>query len=137
MSRRGRVLAAVAVLAALATVANTAGFTAASADRTMEVAVADDDSAYLGFEAVTTDTADGVTNVTISVTNRSPTGTTLDTVTVAVADHEPVVLRPTGTLEPGETASEQFEDVPCGATVEVTADGDGAEVTLDRSVECA
>jgi len=137
VSRRGRVLAAVAVLAALATVANTAGFTAASADRTMEVAVADDDSAYLGFEAVTTDTADGVTNVTISVTNRSPTGTTLDTVTVAVADHEPVVLRPTGTLEPGETASEQFEDVPCGATVEVTADGDGAEVTLDRSVECA
>jgi hypothetical protein len=128
---------AVAVLAALATVANTAGFTAASADRTMEVAVADDDSAYLGFEAVTTDTADGVTNVTISVTNRFPTGTTLDTVTVAVADHEPVALRPAGALDPGETASEQFEDVPCGATVEVTADGDGAEVTLDRAVECA
>ena len=136
MTRRGRVLVAAAVLATLATVASTSGFAAASADRAVEVAVADDDTAYLGFEATTTDAADGTTNVTVDVTNRFSTGTTLDTVTVTVADREPVALQPTGTLDPGETESERFEDVPCGAAVVVTASGDDVDVSLDRTVEC-
>ena len=127
---------AAALLAALATAASTSGFAAASADRAVEVAVVDDDTAYLGFEATTADTAGGTTNLTVDVTNQFPAGTTLDTVTVAVADREPIALRPSESLAPGETESERFEDVPCGAPVVVAAHGDGVDVSLDRSVEC-
>jgi len=136
VNRRGRVLVAAALLAALVAVSGTTGYTAASAERAVEVAVADDDAAYLGFEAMTTDTAGGTTNVTVRVTNRFPAGTTLDTVTVTVADREPVALRSAAALGSGETASERFDNVPCGAAVAVTASGDGVGVSFDRSVEC-
>jgi hypothetical protein len=130
------VLVAAALLAALVVVASTGGFAAASAERPVAVAVADDETAYLGYEATTSGTAGGTTNLTVDVTNQFPAGTTLDTVTVAVADRDPVALRPSGTLGSGETASERFEDVPCGAPVVVAAHGDGVDVSLDRSVEC-
>ena len=124
-----------ALLAALALVTSTGGYTSVTAGRNVEVAVAPDDAAFLGFEQTTDAVTNGTTNVTVTVTNRFPAGTTLETV-VVIVDGETATLTTDGTLEAGESASETCDDVACGAPIAVHASGSDVTVSLYRSVQC-
>lgn len=123
------------VLAAVALVTSTAGFSTASADRAVQVAVVDDDAAYLGIAERSSGTANGTTNLTVAVTNRFPTGTSLETVRVS-AGGQTTALASGDPLDPGETRSATFENVACDSTFAVNASGSDVAVHLDRVVEC-
>lgn len=129
MNRRALLLIAVLVAASLAT--GTGGISAMSADRGFDARIVDDDDAYIGFqqEAVTTK---GTTNLSVTVTNQFPAGTTLETVEISV-DGE---TRYVGPLDPGEVGTATFEFVDCGDSIDVEASGDGVQVSFSRPVEC-
>jgi hypothetical protein len=124
-------LLGVALLAALATVTGTAGFSATLADRSLQVSVADDDSAYLRFDQRAR-TVNATTNLTVVVRNQFPAGVTLASVDVGVGGER----RPLGSLAAGETARVTFESVDCGAPISVAASGEAVSVDLDRTVAC-
>lgn len=124
MNRR-RLLALGAAVALLASVAGTGGFGSVNADRSVRVAVVDDDEAYLGIEG--DDASDGTWNV--SLTNRLASGATLH-VEVAIGDQ-----RATATLDAGESESVTLTGVDCGATATVTAEGMDHSVTIEASRE--
>jgi len=121
-------------VAALAIAIGTGGYTTTSAERSVNVAVADDDHAMLGVEQ-TVERGNGSANLTVTVTNQFATDATPPTVTVHVGDRT-VDLTASGPLGPGEAATATFENVTCGESIEVEADGDGADVHLTRTVDC-
>lgn len=87
MSVRRRVALALALAGLLAATLGTGGFGATIADRGIDLAVADDDRAYLRLDATAGNVSAGVAGtVTVAVTNAVPSEPTLD-VTVA-ADGE-------------------------------------------------
>jgi hypothetical protein len=130
MRRRLSVLLGVALLAVLATTIGTAGFGTLLVDRGVEISVAGDDAAYLGFDqrAVTTN---GTTNLSVTVTNRLPTDGAV-TVEVGVGGATATV----GSLGPGDAETVAFERVACGDAITVDAAGDDVAVALDRAVAC-
>lgn len=133
---RGRHLALIlALLTALTLVTSTGGYSSVTAGRGVDVAVAPDEAAFIGFEQTTDTVTNGTTNVTVSVTNRFPAGTSLETV-VVIVDGERVILTLDGTLDSGESTNETFETVACGASIRVHATGSGVTVHLYRSVQC-
>lgn len=131
MDRRQPVLVA-GVVAALVAVSGSAGFTSTAADRGVEVAVVDDDEAFLGVERTTVNETDGTANLSVTVTNRFPAGTTLDTVEVAV-DGNTETRTNVGT---GVAVTVEFDSVDCDESLTVNAYGTGVEVSLDRPVDC-
>ncbi|HKL28379.1 MAG TPA: hypothetical protein VJ898_03830 [Natrialbaceae archaeon] len=135
MTRGRRLSLILALLAALALVTSTGGYTSMTAGRNVEVAVAPDHAAFLGFEQTTDTVTNGTANVTVTVTNRFPTGTALETV-VVIVDGETATLAADGTLDAGESASATCEDVACGAPIAVHASGSDVSVSLYRSVRC-
>lgn len=128
MNRR-RVLALGVAVAVLASVGGTGGFGSASVDRGVQVAVVDDEAAYLGIES--DDASDGTWNVT--VTNRLPGGTTLDVV-VEVGERTDAT-----TLRSGESDTLTLAGVDCGVTANLTASATGGGVTIvaSRAVSCS
>ncbi|MFC6953351.1 hypothetical protein [Halorubellus litoreus] len=134
MSRRGwLVLAAAAVV--VATTAGTGAFSAVSAERGIQIAVVDDDRAYLGV-AVTANVSGNDTTARITVTNQFPQGTTLSAVTATV-DGETVSLTPgSTTLDGGDSTTGTVANVTCGDTVTIRASGDGVRVELEREIVC-
>jgi hypothetical protein len=117
-----RLLLVVAVVAAGSLVAPTAGFSSMAADRSVEVAVAPDDSAYLGVQRTCNNST-----VRVGVANRLPTGTALD-VDVAVGG----TTRTIGGLAPGESRNRTFESVDADDRIAVDASGSGVSVRLTR-----
>jgi hypothetical protein len=117
-----RLLLVVAVVAAGSLVAPTAGFSSMAADRSVEVAVAPDDSAYLGVQRTCNNST-----VRVGVANRLPTGTALD-IDVAVGG----TTRTIGGLAPGESRNRTFESVDADDRIAVDASGSGVSVRLTR-----
>ncbi len=120
------------VVATLAVAVGTGGFSSAAADRSVEVAVVGDDDAYLGFQQFPV-TTNGTTNLTVTVSNRFPPGTTLDTVKISVNDK----TRYVDLLDSGEDESVSFEFVACDDTIYVEAVGGSVTVSFSRPVDCS
>ncbi|MEF8915689.1 hypothetical protein [Natronomonas sp.] len=127
-------LVAVVALAASSAV-GTGGISAGAMDRGIHVAVADDESAYLGFEQTPTNTDGGTTDLEVSVINQFPGGTELTAVEVTI-NETTVDLAEGGTVGPGEEATHTFTSVSCGGRVTVEASGAGVSTRLNRSVTC-
>ncbi len=117
-----RLLLVVAVVVAGSLLVPTTGFSSAAADRSVEVAVAPDDSAYLGVQR----TCNNGT-VRVGVTNRLPTGTGLD-VDVAVGG----TSKPIDGLAPGESRNRTFDSFDADDRITVDASGSGVSVRLTR-----
>ena len=117
-----RLLLVVALVAAGSLVAPTAGFSSMAADRSVEVAVAPDDSAYLGVQRTCNNST-----VRVGVANRLPTGTALD-VDVAVGG----TTRTIGGLAPGESRNRTFDSFDADDRITVDASGSGVSIRLTR-----
>jgi len=139
MRRRRRLAVVLAAVATLALVAGAGGFTSASLQRGLQVAVADDDSAFLGVASATSSC-----ELSVTITNRFE-GTALPvTVSVDVSgDVRAVDPERTRIVPSGESRTFAFEltptedaargDGPETATFDVDADGDGVAVDLTRT----
>jgi hypothetical protein len=123
------------VLIALAVVLGTAGsgaFSSAETDRSVSVAVVDDDEAYVGYDPVTVNATDGDTVALVTVTNRFQAP--LDVTEVSIT--EPL----DGNLSVDVTAPAQPTEIGVGGTGDVVAtvgcEGpvDGAEIGVTVSV---
>lgn len=132
MIRRRHVFVLVALLTATALVTSSSAFSATAADRDVNVEVAEDPSAYLGFEQTYNNSENATANVSVTVTNRFPTTTELTKVEVAV-NGTSVDLAP---LAPGERTTHTFQSVSCGDRIGIEASGDGVDVRLERTVDC-
>lgn len=115
-----RLLLVVAVVLAGSLVVPTMGFSSVAADRSIEVAVVPDDSAYLGVQRTCNNST-----VRVGVTNRLPTGTTLD---VAVGG----TTEPIDGLAPGESQNRTFDSFDADDRITVDASGSGVSVRLTR-----
>jgi PKD repeat protein len=134
IDRRQLVVLATIVLAATL-VTSSAGSSSIESDRNTQVAVADDSSALLGFNQTVSNTTNGTTTLTLTLTNQYPSGTSLTTVSVT-AGGESVSLAENGSVAPGEQITATFDSVSCGSSIAVEASGGGVFVSLDRSVIC-
>jgi hypothetical protein len=121
-------------VAVLAVTVGTGGYTTTSAERGVNVAVADDEHAMIGVEQ-TVATGNGTTELRVTVTNQFPSRVALSAASVRVGGRT-VGLTASGTLGPGEAATATFENVTCGETIAIAAEGNGADVRLTRSVDC-
>ena len=117
-----RLLLVVAVVVAGSLAVPTAGFSSMAADRSIEVAVVPDDSAYLGVQRTCNNST-----VRVGVANRLPTGTTLD-VDVAVGG----TTRTIDGLAPGESQNRTFDSFDADDRITVDASGSGVSVRLTR-----
>lgn len=135
MTRRRSLSLVLATVAVLALVTSTGGVSSVTGDRDVRIAVAPDHSAFLGFEQSTGTVTNGTTNVTLTVTNGFPSGTSLATVEITV-DGETENLVADGSLGSGESAGATFENVACDAKITVEASGSDVFARLVRSVEC-
>ena len=146
MNRRHLLLFGLAAVL-LASVGGTGGFSAVDASRGIEVAVVDDDEAYLGIER------HGVNGDTwkLTLTNRLSAAEPLEvTVTVdtrtLVADDRTSTATATDTgsvtetvrVEGGSTETVTIGGVACGDTAEITAETDDGSVVIEatRGVTC-
>lgn len=127
MNRRHLLGLGVAVTV-LASISGTGGFSSTVAERGVEVAVVDDERAYLGIDREGVN--DGTWNVT--VTNRLSDGTALD-VTVRVSGKAESV-----TLRPGASTRLAFDGVSCGDAVRIVGETDDGSVRIEaaRTVVC-
>lgn len=135
MIQRRELLLLVAFATALGFALGTGGVSSISADRGVDVAVVEDDQAYLGFEQDTTEADNGTTTLEVTVKNQYPTQTTLSTVTVTT-DGTKADLADVGQLESGTSRTHTFDSVPCDETVAVAASGSGVDVYFERAVSC-
>lgn len=126
----------VAALLAAALVTGTGGVSTVSMDRGVQASIADDHVAYLGFDQSTTTDANGTTNLTVTVTDRLPSGQVLSRIDVTVGGTT-VDLAADGPLGPGENATHTFTGVTCGDPIVVDADADTVHVHLERTVDCS
>ena len=117
-----RLLLVVAVVVAGSLAAPTTGFSSVAADRSVAVAVAPDDSAYLGGPRPC-----NTSTVRVGGANRLPTGTTLD-VDVAVGG----TTRSIDGRAPGESQNRTFESFDADDRITVDASGSGVSVRLTR-----
>lgn len=154
MVRRRSLVVLAAALLALTLVSGTGGFSSVAAERSVNVAVADDDRALVGIEAERVDRCGG-NQVALTVSNR--VGTDLHTVEATVLDgrsdlRATVTDTPSG-LGVGESGAIMIQVTPATPasgdagnrdavdgtiTVQLMVVGDGVRVTLTRSVpvEC-
>lgn len=114
-----------AALAVLSLVAGTGGFDAATADRPVRVAVAEDSDASLGLAQGCTDG-----EPTLTVTDRFPTALA---VTVAWSSNGSRTSE-TVALTPGGSATVVLNGTEDGDAVAVEAVGDGVTVAANRTV---
>ncbi len=133
MHRQRVILFLIVTTALLALALGTSGVSSVAADRDVQVAVVDDTRAYVGF-AQETETTNGTTNLTVTVTNRFPDGSTLTTAELTVDGESTVLVN--GALEPGEPASGTVESVECGDPVTLLVSGDGVRIRLERAIDC-
>lgn len=135
MTHRRELLLLVALATAIGLTLGTSGFSSVSADRGIDVAVTDDEQAFLTFEQNTTDTANGTTAIEVTVGNQYPAGTTLSTVTVT-ANGTTTDLAENSQLSSGESRTHTFESVDCDETLSIEAAAPSVAVSFERSVSC-
>lgn len=135
MIHRRQILLLIILVAGGALVTSTSGVSSVAADRGVQGEIAEDPSAYLGFEQTPQNTADGTTDLEVTVTNQFPSGTDLTVVTVTV-NGTTVDLAESDPLESGESATHTFTTVPCDDPITIKASGNSVRVSLDRSVTC-
>lgn len=135
MSLRRALLLFAGLALVVSSVMSTGGVSSVSVDRGIDVAVADDELAYLGFEQTPTNTSNDTTDLEVSVTNQFSGGTELTAVEVTI-NETTVDLAAGGTVSPGEEVAYTFTAVPCGDRITVVAVGAGVSVQLNRSVAC-
>ncbi|MDR5674019.1 hypothetical protein RH858_12780 [Halalkaliarchaeum sp. AArc-GB] len=135
MNRRRWMLLSVILVLGLSLASATAGFSATAAERSVTVDIADDQTAFLGFEQTTNATANETTELEITVRNQFAPGIALSEVSVTIGNSS-VSLLDDGPLYPGEETSQTFSAVSCDATLSVEASGSGVSVQLERSVDC-
>jgi hypothetical protein len=128
MNRRQLLLVLAAVVVASLLVSSGA-LSSAEADRNIGATTAPDDAAYIGFDS-TVAADNGTANLTVTVTNRVPSGEPL-TATLSV-DGQSV----SESLPSGAARDVSFDRVQCGATLRVDADGPSTRVVFARMVEC-
>ena len=134
MNGRTVLLASAAILA-VTLVASTGAMSSAAVDRGVQVSVADDRAAYLGFQQSVSNASNGTASLNVTLTNQFPAGTTFDNVRVSVNATQ--VSPVPGTNFPlGESLTVSFENVSCESQVSVRATGDGTSVAFDRAVAC-
>jgi P pilus assembly chaperone PapD len=124
-----------AVALAVSSTVGTGGISAATMERGIQGELADDRTAYLGFEQTPENTTNDTTDLEVTVTNRFPGGTELTAVEVTV-NETTVDLADGGTVSPGEEVTYTFTAVSCGDRTTVVAVGSDMSVRLDRSVAC-
>lgn len=134
MNRRRRLLVLAAVIAGAAVVTGTGGFSSAAVERDVQVRIADDENAYLGFERNVTSVGNDTVDLEVRVSNRF--GTTMLTTVEVTVDGATADLGGDDPVGPGEAVGRTFRSVPCGDSISVTASGDGVTVRFDRSVPC-
>jgi hypothetical protein len=134
VSRRGWLVLGAAVVV-LATTAGTGAFSTVGAERGVQVAVVDDDNAYLGVVIAANATGNDTT-ANITVTNQFPDGTTLTSITATGPDGTTSLTPNDGALETGETTSATIQNATCDSTITIHANGPGVQVTIDRPVDC-
>ncbi|MFC7096471.1 hypothetical protein [Halobaculum marinum] len=133
MARRTLKLVLLAVVVTGLSVGS-AGFGSVAADRTVNVAVVDDEHAYVGVVACEKGNdgpGSGTAPVRVRVTNRYSTTLTVDRITSADADRTDGVHVDEGSVNVGnrEAFDVVFEDDVATVTVAVTADGFDATIT--------
>ncbi|WP_253738388.1 hypothetical protein [Halohasta salina] len=135
MSRHRNYVLLLGIVVALSLTFGTSSVSSVSADRGIEVAVADDNEAFLAFEQRATAPANGTTSLNVTVGNQYPSGTTLTSVTVSVtgaaADSRETVRLDTGTQHVWT-----FDAVSCRDTLSVEAEGPGVSAAFERPVSC-
>lgn len=134
MTRR-RMLVLAAAVVGLAGVTATGGISSIAVERGVEVQIADDRNAYLGFEQNATNVGNGSADLEVRASNQLGTTTAFTTVEVTV-DGTTADLTGDGALEPGDVVTRTFRSVSCEERVAVSASGDGVSVRFDRPVEC-
>lgn len=132
MSRRRMLLLAIALALSVALVTDTSGVSSMSAERGLSAAVVDDADAYVGFDARQVETDDTTTALNVTITNRFPPGTVLETVTLT-ADDRTVTLGP---LSAGDSTTVTVPNRTCGEPVTVEAVGPVVDVRYSRAIEC-
>lgn len=137
-----RLSVAFAVLGVLLLVFGTAGFSAMSADRGVDVSVVDDDDAYVGIETVGDDVYDGDRITLLTVTNQFATD--VEGLDVEVVDGSDAIgdetVKPEATsLGVGQrtdvTAECTMEDREGSVELEITGEAGGASFDIVREVE--
>lgn len=129
---------ALVLIGAVLLASSTAAVSSIAVERSVEVAVVDDEDASVGFEAEIVDASNetgagsGEVDVEIEVTNRLDENVTAS---IEAVDGETVSDGDATTVPPGETgavtASLECDDEP--AAIDVAADGDS--VTIERTIE--
>jgi len=132
---RRELLLLVGVVAALSLTFGTSGVSSVSADRSIEVAVVDDQKAFLTFEQDPGNTTNGTTSLNVTLGNQYPAGTPLTRVTVSV-DTETAAHTEAKRLAPGARRTWTFRSVSCSDTIAVEAEGSGVSTSFERPVAC-
>lgn len=134
MIQRTTFLTLLIVIAGLALIAGTGGFSSATADRAFDVEIVEDQRAFVGFEQNTTNITNETTDLEVTVRNQFLYGTSLERVQVTVNDTTKHLA--SDSIEPGERASETFNSVTCNDQIRVIAMGTGTKVAFNRTVDC-
>jgi len=113
----------------------TSSVSSVTADRPIEIAVADDSNAYMGFKQQPTRTQNGTTDLVVTVRNQYPSGTSFKTVSVTVHGRE-VSLSKNSPLEPGDTRTQKFNSIPCDSSITIMVSGTGINAEIQRTVSC-
>ena len=132
---RRELLLLVGVVAALSLTVGTTGVSSVSADRSIEIAVVDDQAAFLTFEQDPGNTTNGTTSLDVTVGNQYPAGTTLSHVRVSVDDETAARAEPRR-LDAGARGTWTFSSVSCNGTISVEAEGAGVATSFERPVAC-
>ena len=135
MSRHRNLVLLVGVVVAVSLTFGTSSVSSVSADRGIEVAVADDHEAFLAFEQRATAPANRTTPLTVTVGNQYPSGTTLTSVTVSLTGSTAESSEPVR-LEAGTQHTWRFDAVSCHETLSVEAEGPGVSAAFERPVSC-
>jgi subtilase family serine protease len=135
MSSKQQLLLITVVLVLSATLIGSTGASSVIADRGVDMSVAADQQAVVGFEQTPTQTENGTTDVDVTVKNQFASEIDLTTVELSV-DGESVDLADLSPLEPGDRRTHTFVSVPCTDEITVHVSGTDINSRFNRSVQC-
>jgi len=113
----------------------TSSVSSVTADRSIDIMIADDSNAYVGFEQQRTRTQNGTTDLEVTVQNQYPSGTRFTTASVTVHGRE-VDLSKNSPLEPGDSRTHRFNSTPCDSSIAIVVSGTGISAEIQRAVSC-